>query len=289
MNLLILGAGKAGVCLARLFAKRGIKVSLWNRWKLDDTHRAALHRSNVALVEEIPPQSNGIDLVVMAVADNAIDEVAKIASGWGMPHDLPFVHCSGGREAKPDSDGSTAAAIDSRPTGMMHPAFSFSGPDLPMATLEQVCFLVDGDEPAVRRVSAMLESAELDFVSVSGVNHGLYHAGCVTASNFLGLIGSVAGRFFDAAGLQPDTKRALLLSLMRSVLDNAAEHGFLRATTGPVARGEVATVLREAAEIAKAEPDFFDLYLEGNLAIARVLDKPDTAAEILDWLDAEDE
>ncbi|MEZ5318519.1 MAG: DUF2520 domain-containing protein [Vicinamibacterales bacterium] len=78
----------------------------------------------------------------------------------------------------------------------------------------------------------------------------LYHAGAAIASNFLVTIHRAASRALVEAGAPPEA----LVPLMRRTIENGFE------LTGPIARGDWATVDAHLAALADGLPDLVPLY-----------------------------
>ncbi|MBA3263824.1 MAG: DUF2520 domain-containing protein, partial [Thermoleophilaceae bacterium] len=89
-----------------------------------------------------------------------------------------------------------------------------------------------------------------------------YHTAASMASNFLVTLQAAAERIAAGAGLDPDEARQLLVPLLRHTVDNVAELGPQRALTGPVARGDDATVAAQRRAVAEAAPELLDLFDE---------------------------
>jgi predicted short-subunit dehydrogenase-like oxidoreductase (DUF2520 family) len=79
-----------------------------------------------------------------------------------------------------------------------------------------------------------------------------YHAGASMASNFLVTLEEAAQR---VSGLE----RRLLVPLVQASVDNWAAEG-VASLTGPIARGDEATVVRHREAIAERAPDLLELY-----------------------------
>jgi predicted short-subunit dehydrogenase-like oxidoreductase (DUF2520 family) len=79
-----------------------------------------------------------------------------------------------------------------------------------------------------------------------------YHAGAAMASNFLVTLEEAAQR---VSGLD----RELLLPLVQATVDNWAADG-IASLTGPIVRGDEATVVRHREAIADRAPDLLELY-----------------------------
>jgi predicted short-subunit dehydrogenase-like oxidoreductase (DUF2520 family) len=78
----------------------------------------------------------------------------------------------------------------------------------------------------------------------------LYHAGAVFASNYLVTLHRAASLLFESAGAPPEA----LEPLMRRTIENDFE------LTGPIARGDIATIEAHRAAIRKALPQLQQLY-----------------------------
>jgi predicted short-subunit dehydrogenase-like oxidoreductase (DUF2520 family) len=89
----------------------------------------------------------------------------------------------------------------------------------------------------------------------------LYHAGAVFASNYVVTLHRAASLLFESAGAPPEA----LEPLMRRTIENDFE------LTGPIARGDWATVEAHRAAILAARPELEHLYetlAGGTLALA---------------------
>jgi predicted short-subunit dehydrogenase-like oxidoreductase (DUF2520 family) len=78
----------------------------------------------------------------------------------------------------------------------------------------------------------------------------LYHAGAVIASNYLVTLYRSAAHLFDVAGAPPEA----LVPLMTRTIENGFD------LTGPIARGDVATVNAHLAAIAAHAPALEEMY-----------------------------
>ena len=79
---------------------------------------------------------------------------------------------------------------------------------------------------------------------------GAYHAGASIASNYLVTLFRAASRLFDDAGAPPEA----LVPLMTRTIENGFE------LTGPIARGDWATVDRHLEAIRERAPELEEMY-----------------------------
>ena len=80
---------------------------------------------------------------------------------------------------------------------------------------------------------------------ITSEKKALYHAGCVFASNYLVAIAHQAESCFVQSGLEPSMAKAFTQTLLQSSLHNILLAPELKsALTGPIQRGDTATLIR---------------------------------------------
>jgi predicted short-subunit dehydrogenase-like oxidoreductase (DUF2520 family) len=89
-----------------------------------------------------------------------------------------------------------------------------------------------------------------------------YHAAASVASNFTVTLLAAAERIAAGAGLSPAEARLLLAPLVRRTVESVAELGPEQALTGPVARGDEATVDAQRRAVEESAPQLLDLFDE---------------------------
>jgi len=127
---------------------------------------------------------------------------------------------------------------------------------------------IAGSTPRALSVARCLAAAlELRAVEIADEDRAAYHAAASIASNFLVTLEDAADVMFRTVGAD----RALLVPLARAALENWATLGVPAALTGPIARGDEATVARQRAAIEERAPDLlalFDALADRTRAIA---------------------
>jgi predicted short-subunit dehydrogenase-like oxidoreductase (DUF2520 family) len=93
-------------------------------------------------------------------------------------------------------------------------------------------------------------------VEVAAADRATYHAAASIASNFLITLEAAAEQLAQGVGIG----RELLVPLVRASVENWARVGPERALTGPVARGDDATVERQREAVAAAAPELLPLF-----------------------------
>jgi predicted short-subunit dehydrogenase-like oxidoreductase (DUF2520 family) len=105
---------------------------------------------------------------------------------------------------------------------------------------------------AARRLARVLG---MRAVEVADGDRAAYHAAAAIASNFLVTLESAAEALAATAGVQ----RELFVPLVRATVENWAHAGDA-ALTGPIARGDEATVARHREAIFERAPELMELY-----------------------------
>jgi predicted short-subunit dehydrogenase-like oxidoreductase (DUF2520 family) len=177
------------------------------------------------------------ELVLLCVPDRAIADVAtSIPTG-------PWVaHVSGATPLE---------ALDPhRRRFGIHPLQTFTlrrGPE----QLDGAWAAVSGEsEDALETATRLAEILGLRPFVLDDDRRAFYHAGAAVASNYLVTLRRAAGSLLDAAGVPPEA----LEPLMRRVIENDFE------LTGPIERGDWATVERHLEAIRAAAPEVEDSY-----------------------------
>jgi len=191
------------------------------------------------------------DVVVLCVPDAAIDEAARVAA------DARFVgHTSG---ATPLGELQFA----------LHPLQTVTGPETSFAGCG--CAIAGSTPEAVELATDLAFAAGMEPFVIDDTARAAYHASASIASNFLVTLEWMAERMAEAAGIAPADARRMLAPLVRQTVENWAALGPHAALTGPVARGDDATVARQRQAIEAAAPDLlplFDVLVEQTREVA---------------------
>lgn len=192
----------------------------------------------------------GVDLVVIATPDDAIASVAAAIE----PSDRAVIaHLAG-------SLGLDVLAPHRR-TAALHPLVSLPDPEVGAARLASGAWFAVAGDPLVQRAVDDLGGRRFE---IADPDRAAYHAAAAVASNHLVALFGQVERIAGEIGVPPEA----YLDLARATLDNVAELGAAAALTGPVARGDWATVIRHLAAL---DPTERDLYLELAAAARRLV------------------
>ncbi|MGH2857213.1 MAG: DUF2520 domain-containing protein [Solirubrobacteraceae bacterium] len=184
----------------------------------------------------------GVDVVLLCVPDSEIESAVALVK------DGPIVgHCSGATGLKPLGD---------REAFSLHPLMTVAR-DAAWTSFEGAGAAIAGSTP--RALGLARELAELLGMTPIELREGdrsAYHAAASIASNFLVTLEAAAERVAASAGVE----RAQLVPLVRATVENWARLGPERALTGPIARGDEATIGRQRDAVTERAPELLTLF-----------------------------
>jgi predicted short-subunit dehydrogenase-like oxidoreductase (DUF2520 family) len=265
-TLNIVGAGHVGRTLGRLFAARGVFAVQDVR-----TRSLASARTAVAFIGAGMPVDADMrpaDVWMLAVADDAIAGVAAaLAQATPMAGATVF-HCSGAKASgELDALRRAGAVIAS-----VHPVRSFADPAAVAAAFDGTFCGVEGDADALAVLLPAFEAIGARPVRIDPAAKTVYHAAAVFASNYLVTVMDAALRAYEAAGIPADVARELARPLATETLANVLRLGPAAALSGPIARGDAATVARQHGAVTAWDAPtgaLYDALAEATWDLAR--------------------
>ena len=149
-------------------------------------------------------------------------------------------------------------------------------------SLVEVPFALEGDQKAVRAARAIVLNLRGQPFIIRKHYKEAYHAWGMFASPLLTALLAATERVAGAAGVSPKAARERVLPILRQTLANYVELGAPGAFSGPIARGDVATVEKhlhtllgvpEAREVylALAREALQDLPTENRAGLEKIL------------------
>jgi predicted short-subunit dehydrogenase-like oxidoreductase (DUF2520 family) len=222
--LRVIGPGRAGTSLATALGRAG--------WAVD----GILGRS-----DDVAGAAAGVDLLVVATPDAAVAEVAAaVAPVAG----TVVAHLAGSLGLDVLAPHGRRAAI--------HPLVPLPDPETGAARLASGCWFAVAGDPLAAEVVAALGGRP---VVVADERRTAYHAAaCIAANHLVALLGQA-----ERVAALAEVPFAAYLDLVRAAVDDVAAMGPARALTGPMARGDLATVARHLAALPAGERPAYDV------------------------------
>lgn len=198
--------------------------------------------------------------VIVAVSDRAISPVAEeLAREKGR---LSVVLHTCGSYGPELLEPLRTAGVS---CGGLHPLQTIRDPSRGAAALRSAAFSVCGDPEALTWAEALATELSGHLLHIEPDARALYHAAAVMASNYIGALLDSAEHLMMLAGVPQEDALRALASLARTSIDNAVECGAVEALTGPVVRGDAATVAEHTRAVKRAGASIAELYEAAGL------------------------
>lgn len=268
-DIAIVGCGKVGTSLAFFLSKAGYRIS-----GLFSKTRTSAEATSQLIDGPEPAESSwtatkSADIVLITTPDDAISGACRLlADNDGFKENAAVLHCSG---ALPSTILSSAKNSGTS-TGSMHPLQSFATAKTDINPFLGINMAVEGDRPAVDRATLIAGDLGSQAHTIKTEGKTLYHAAAVVASNYLVTILDLSLKMLKAAGINETDGFTILKPLIDGTLNNIEKVGIPEALTGPIARGDVDTVVSHIEHITNQVPELKDLYCSlgvGTTGIAR--------------------
>ncbi|MBC7414434.1 MAG: DUF2520 domain-containing protein [Herminiimonas sp.] len=275
LRVTIIGAGRVGMTIGRLCQQSDVAL-------LTDVlvRRAADAATAIEFIGGGRPvsgftQLQPADLYLLTVPDDQIEDCCRqlVASGMLPAHGI-VAHCSGAQSAgllvSASRQGAAVASV--------HPVRSFADPARVAADFAGTVCAIEGDPVACAVIRELFGAFGAHLIAIDARNKTLYHAGAVFASNYLVTLIDVAMQTYGQAGIGADDALRMIAPLLRETAENVFRLGPAAALTGPIARGDMATVARQQQALEAVDPAHAALYAQLTSATAALAARrtPDT-------------
>jgi len=128
--------------------------------------------------------------------------------------------------------------------GSIHPLQTIVEPERAPARLQGSWAAVEGMPRAVEVAERLAQDIGMRPFRIATKAKAIYHAGAVFASNYLVVVEAIAQRLLRHAGMTDADAWAALRPLVEGTFENLGRIEPKDALTGPVARGDTATIMR---------------------------------------------
>jgi predicted short-subunit dehydrogenase-like oxidoreductase (DUF2520 family) len=254
----VVGPGRLGTALAAALREAGVEVD------------------GPAGRGEVP---SGCEAIVLCVPDTEIPAAAATVAGTAplVGHTsgatgLAALEAAGGAafglhplQTFPERAPAEAASAEGDGSAERAPSEATSperGPSALAAFAGAGCAVAGSTPAALDFAIRLAELLGMTPFEIDDEGRAAYHAAASVTSNFTVTLLAAAERIAASAGLAPHETRALLAPLVRRTVESVAELGPERALTGPIARGDDATVEAQRRAIEDAAPELLDLFDE---------------------------
>jgi predicted short-subunit dehydrogenase-like oxidoreductase (DUF2520 family) len=252
----IVGPGNLGRALALTLISAGypIKFIAVRSGRTGDRNAMALARRTKAQLVTLGKQPLDTDIVWLTVPDDSIAEVSRaLAASQSWKGKFVF-HSSGALT----SDELASLQKQGAKVASVHPMMTFVRGAAP--EMAGVSFSLEGDAAAIRVARTIVESLDASAFVISKENKVLYHVFGSFASPLVIALMAVMEQVAAAGGIRKQEIKPVMVPLLWQTLRNYLKKDAAAAFSGPLVRGDVATVRKHLAELKKL-PEAREVYL----------------------------
>lgn len=257
MNIGIAGAGRTGCSLALALAAKGARISgVYSR--KPESVAGIFKGTGIECEADICSLVAKSDLIFLTVPDSEITPFSTRISSLcgGAAAEKIFLHCSGALTSAALNELRDAGAV----TGSLHPIQTFPDREKSWNAMYGIYFSFEGSDKAIPVVRETVEILEGEVLVIEPEAKPLYHAAACILSNYMAALSYTAGELLERAGIPPEVGIKAFGPLLKSTAGNIAGIGSVKALTGPISRGDKATISGHLAAIGTDDRDTAELY-----------------------------
>ncbi|HAF87743.1 MAG TPA: DUF2520 domain-containing protein [Legionellales bacterium] len=274
----IIGAGKLGQTLGRLWVMhKAAQIGAVCNQTIESAQAAVdfIGQGHVACLETLPPA----DVTLITTPDKTIAFIADKLSQLPLkPHSI-VMHCSGVLT----SDVLNALKAIPCFVASVHPMKSFARPALSISTYAPTYCAIEGDAAAKSSLHELFSAIGSIVYEINQTNKAAYHTAGIWASNYLILLAEQGVASLKQAGVDTLMAQQVIVSLMSKTLANLQEASPKTALTGPIKRGDVATITQHLATLELKTQRLYRLLGQATLELTE--HDATTKAQLLEVLE----
>lgn len=259
-RVFVLGAGRAGLGLARALRTSGVEV-------VGVHGRHERGGPDAVSTGPLPSTLGQASVVLVTVRDAQIDGALRELESAPLAPAAVILHASGSAEPA----GLDALRAAGHPGGTFHPLVPLADPARAAEMLRGAWIGIDGDARARACARLLADALGAHTLEIPAGEKARYHAAAVIVSNFPAVLLSLGERLLERVGFGREAARRALYPLFIAAAENLRSHTGAQALTGPIVRGDVETVRRHV-DALRPEPEVLEVYRvlsRAALALAR--------------------
>ena len=231
-----IGAGKVGFSLGKYLQSGGIALSGYFSKSAKSAREAAAFTGS-RYYENLADIVEDSDTLFITVPDGAIADI------WDDMGHLPvenknICHCSGSISSTVFFDAEERMAY----RYSVHPLYAVSDKYMSYKELSKACFAIEGSLGHMEEVVSVFRNMGNAVTEINAEKKALYHAAAVVVSNQMAALAEIGAELLTEAGFDRKDAEMALGPLIEGNAAKIAEAGPTAALTGPVERGDAATV-----------------------------------------------
>jgi predicted short-subunit dehydrogenase-like oxidoreductase (DUF2520 family) len=251
----IVGSGRVGSTVGAALARAGHQIVAVSAVSADSLRRAErlLPGARILPPDEVVALA---EFVLLAVPDDALRPLVAGLAGTGSWRAGQLLAHTSGAQGIGVLDPAAARGVLAL---ALHPVMTFAGRSEDLDRLDGATWGVTAQDELRSVAEALVIEMGGEPIWVPELSRPLYHAALTIGSNHLVTLVNDALSVLDRAGVAEPSR--LLAPLVSAALDNVLRLGDA-ALTGPVVRGDAATVAAHVRTLGERAPDVVRSYRE---------------------------
>lgn len=236
MKIGIIGAGRVGCSIGKYLRTKDIELAGYYDVDSAATKEAAefTRTESFDSLKQLADQSQ---IIFITTPDSFIIPVWEQLKELSLTNQI-ICHCSGALS----SDSFSGRESMSVSCCSIHPMLPFSNKFSSYQQLEHAFFTVEGHPHAVQVITDLLTSYGNEVCRIDAAAKPEYHAAASILSNQVIAVLDTGYRLLEDCGFSREKAVAATAALVRQNIENVLSQGCVHALTGPIERGDVATV-----------------------------------------------
>lgn len=261
----IIGAGVVGTALGIILCEQG--------WELcgvyDSRPEAAQQLAERTGAKALNPGdvSRLSEILFITTNDSAIAGTCNCLAEAGAFHPGQIVvHMSGAQTSEILLRAQEFGAL----VLSVHPLQSFASPEMAVQNLPGSVFSIEGERDAYDVAVNLVETLGGEYFFIDKRSKPLYHAGACVVSNYLVTLVDFGVRLLESTGIPYELATKALIPLISGTVNNINKIGVPKALTGPIARGDLSTIIDHLSCLTEQAPELLQLYSRLGLETVKV-------------------
>ena len=252
----IIGAGVVGTAIGVVLNDKGYEITGVHDINTESTQQL-VERIGCTAYKSPHEVSRSADILFITTSDSSIENVVDtLAEDGAFFAGQIVVHMSGSQSSeileRAQAFGAKILSV--------HPLQSFAGTDLAIKNLPGSIFSIEGDREAYGAAVCIVETLGGEYFFIDRKAKPLYHAGACVVSNYLVTLIDFGAKLLETTGIPKGMALKALMPLIAGTVNNIENIGIPKALTGPIARGDLSTVLKHLDCLEEMAPELLKLY-----------------------------
>ena len=236
MKIGIIGAGRVGCSIGKYLRTKDIELAGY--YDVDSAAaKEAAEFTRTESFDSLKQLADQSQIIFITTPDSFIIPVWEQLKELSLTNQI-ICHCSGALS----SDSFSGAKEAGVSCCSVHPMLPFSNKFSSYQQLEHAFFTVEGHPHAVQVITDLLTSYGNEVCRIDAAAKPEYHAAASILSNQVIAVLDTGYRLLEDCGFSREKAVAATAALVRQNIENVLSQGCVHALTGPIERGDVATV-----------------------------------------------